>query len=89
MIEIYWDESFKRNYKKLIKHNLELENKFQNKVEIFQSNPFHQSLKTHKLSGKLQNYWAFSINLEFRIVFRFIDDNSVLFTAIGTHDDVY
>jgi mRNA-degrading endonuclease YafQ of YafQ-DinJ toxin-antitoxin module len=57
------------------------------KVEkIFIRNPFNPSLKTHKLSGELKNYYAFSINYSDRVMFRFITPNEVLFFRIGSHD---
>lgn len=55
------------------------------KEKIFQGNPFHPVLKTHKLSGKEKEAWAFWINYSYRIKFIFTDDNSVLFLDIGTH----
>ena len=55
----------------------------------FQKNPFDKKLKTHKLSGSLKGSWAFSINYSYRIIFEFIDDNTILLIDIGTHDEVY
>jgi mRNA-degrading endonuclease YafQ of YafQ-DinJ toxin-antitoxin module len=56
---------------------------------IFKSNPFHPSLKTHKLHGENRDKWAFSVNQKYRITFLFLEDGSVLFYDIGTHDEVY
>jgi len=44
------------------------------------------ALKTHKLSGKLQEYWSFSIDYHLRIMFRFVDKQTVEFIDIGTHE---
>ena len=49
MIEISFDDSFKRAFKKRFKGNHELERKFRTKLEKFKENPFDPSLKTHKL----------------------------------------
>ncbi|UXE58426.1 MAG: hypothetical protein KA717_20330 [Woronichinia naegeliana WA131] len=54
MIEISFDDSFKRAFKKRFQGNHELERKFRTKLEKFKENPFDPSLKTHKLSGKLK-----------------------------------
>jgi len=89
MIEIIWDASFKRKYKKLKKSEPDVISLFWNQLELFTVNPFSPALKTHKLSGRLKNYWAFSINYSYRVTFRFIDDNNVLLIEIGTHDEVY
>jgi addiction module RelE/StbE family toxin len=57
------------------------------KVEkIFRNNPFDSRLKTHKLHGAMKEYWAFSINYNYRIGFTFVDSDYVRFHAVGTHD---
>ena len=52
----------------------------------FRKNPFDSRLKTHKLSGKLQGYWAFSLTYSDRVLLRFIRQNEVIFYKIGSHD---
>jgi mRNA-degrading endonuclease RelE of RelBE toxin-antitoxin system len=42
-----------------------------------------------KLGGKLAGQWAFSIDEDYRVLFEFIDSDSVLLIDIGTHDEVY
>ena len=56
------------------------------KEELLRFNPFHPSLKTHKLHGSFSNLYAISVNYQYRIVFRFINKNIVYFYDIGTHD---
>lgn len=51
MWEISFEDTFKRAFKKRIKENKILENKFRAKLEQFRDNPFEPSLKTHKLWG--------------------------------------
>jgi toxin HigB-1 len=89
MLEISFDESFKRAFKKRIQGNNELEVKFRAKLERFRDNPFDPSLKTHKLSGKLKNLWSFSIEYDRRVLFYFTDDGKAVFVDIGNHDEVY
>ena len=55
------------------------------KEDIFVKNPHDSRLKTHKLSGKLKNYYSFSINYSYRIVFVFEAKDIVTFIDIGTH----
>lgn len=89
MIEISFSSSFRRAYKKRIKDNLDLELKFWQKVEQFTTEPFEQSLKTHKLSGKLKDLWSFSLEYDERVLFYFTDDGNAIFVDIGSHDQVY
>ena len=55
-------------------------------VSIFWQDPFSPSLKTHKLTGKLRDYWSFSIALNLRIMFQFAEQETVEFIDIGGHE---
>jgi mRNA-degrading endonuclease YafQ of YafQ-DinJ toxin-antitoxin module len=46
-------------------------------------------LKTHKLSGKLQEFWSFSVDYDERVLFYFMEDGKAVFVDIGSHDEVY
>jgi mRNA-degrading endonuclease YafQ of YafQ-DinJ toxin-antitoxin module len=89
MVEISFSSSFHRAFKKRIKGNLDLELKFWQKVEQFTIDPFAQSLRTHKLSGKLKELWSFSVEYDERVLFYFTEDENVVFVDIGSHDEVY
>ncbi len=89
MIKLVWDEKFIKISRKWKKKHPELIEKFENKLSLFVDTPFHQSLKTHLLSGNLKEYWALSITYEQRLVFQFLADDKVLLIDIGTHDEVY
>lgn len=58
-------------------------------MEVFQEDPFDAHLRTHKLSGDLAEFWSFSVEYNVRVVFLFATKNRVVFTDIGTHDEVY
>lgn len=64
---------------------LEIQKKAAEKEIVFQQDPFAKSLKTHKLTGKMKGYHSFSVDYHYRIVFRFINKNKVLFLLIGNH----
>jgi len=82
MIKIYLHPQFKKSYKKL---PLTIKKKAEIKEKIFRENPFHPSLKTHKLKGKLKDIWSFSIDNKYRIIFIF-DNSDVIFLDIGGHE---
>lgn len=69
MIELVWDEGFKRAYKRRINEK-EVKERFWKKLKLFVKDPFHPQLRTHKLSGKLKGLWAFSIDYKYRVIFR-------------------
>ena len=61
--------------------------KIKKQLILFQQNPYHRSLRTHKLTGKLKNVWSISISKSIRMLY--IDSDSYYFIQIGTHDEVY
>ena len=90
MINLVWDSTFKRSYKKRISSDAILRKKFWDTLNLFSHNPLDARLKTHKLTGKLSGLWAFSVAYDCRIVFKFYDNNkSALLIDIGSHDEVY
>ncbi len=56
------------------------------KILIFENNPFHPGIHAHKLKGELSAFWSFYINDNFRVLFRFLKNNEVLYYDIDTHD---
>ena len=89
MTEVAFSSSFQRAFKRRIKGKLALETRFWERLETFQNNPFDQSLRTHKLSGRLKDLWSFTIGYDLRVVFSFVEGDRALFVDIGTHEEVY
>jgi len=73
---------YNKSFKKLSKGKQQVAVR---RLEIFQKNPFHHQLKTHKLSGKLAKYWSFSVDYSTRVVFEFVDTETVGLIDIGPH----
>ena len=88
-MEVSFSSAFKRAFKKRIKGNIELEERFWQKLEQFTLNPYDPNLKTHKLSGKLKDYWSFSVDYDERVLFYFTEEEKAVFVDIGSHDQVY
>lgn len=80
---IRFKPSFVREFKKLPK---ELQEEALERIELFKDIANHQKLKTHKLQGKLRNYYSFSVTYSHRIVFEYENANTVVFLAIGDHE---
>ncbi len=74
---------FRRQYQRLPENVQELA---EDKEKIFRVNPFDSRLKTHKLKGPLQDFWAFSIDYKYRVIFDFVDENTVRFYSVGDHN---
>lgn len=54
----------------------------------FAADPGDPLLRTHKLKGDLAGYWAFSVDDNLRVLFRW-DADTCFLVAPGTHDEVY
>lgn len=81
-MKILYSSKFAKEYKKLPD---DIKNIAEKKEAIFRNDPFNPKLKTHKLKGKFRNYYSFSITYSYRIVFRFLTKNKVLFVDCGDH----
>ncbi|KOR31812.1 plasmid stabilization protein [Achromatium sp. WMS3] len=88
-MKVAFSPAFERSFRKRLKHNSKIQNKFWKKLECFIQDPFDPQLKTHKLTGQLKELWSFSIELDIRVVFYFVDEFSVVLVDIGSHDEVY
>jgi mRNA-degrading endonuclease YafQ of YafQ-DinJ toxin-antitoxin module len=88
-VEVSFSSSFKRVFKKRVKGNAALEKRFWQKLEQFTCDPFDSSLKTHKLSGRLKEFWSFSVGYDERVLFYFTEDGKAVFVDIGSHGEVY
>lgn len=81
-MEVHYTSRFAREAKKIPQHLRPL---IEERVDLFQKNPNDPRLKTHKLTGKLKEYWSFSVDYHWRIIFEFIGADRALFHSIGDH----
>lgn len=58
------------------------------KLEIFEYNEKHPSLRLHKLKGELGENWSISVTMGFRMLF-YIEEDEAVFYKMGKHDQVY
>ena len=83
------DEYFKK-LKKFIKKHPDVLDRYIKTIELLEIDPYHPSLRIHKLNGKLRYYHSISITMKYRIVIDFIiKENEIIPIDIGTHDEVY
>lgn len=81
-MRIVYSLEFEKRYRRL---PIEIQKKAEFKETIFRENPFDARLKTHKLHGRLDDFLAFSIDYRYRIVFKFLEKDTVRFYAVGDH----
>lgn len=87
MKEIKFSPELINDLKKLRKENLKLYQKIQKQLASFQNNPLNNSLRLHKLKGKLKNVWSISIDNDYRMLY--IDNDYIYFFDFGTHNQIY
>ena len=84
------DESYQRKERKFFKKHTDLVDKYVEVLKKLKADPFEPSLKTHKLKGKMSEFYSCSVTHEYRLVCTFIIQNGIIVLVdIGSHDDVY
>ena len=88
-MKIELSSSFKKSFKKIASKRPELAIITLEKILLFSVDPYSHSLKFHKLKGKLEGLWSFSVENDLRILVDMIKDDTAQLVMIGTHDEVY
>jgi mRNA-degrading endonuclease YafQ of YafQ-DinJ toxin-antitoxin module len=73
---------FKRSFQSL---PASIQEKADERDQMFRRNAFDPRLKTHKLGGSLKGYWSYSIDYQYRVLFRFDGSDKVVYFDIGDH----
>jgi proteic killer suppression protein len=82
---ISYSKNFVKQAKKL---NPELRKKLLERIEIFNENPLHPSLRNHQLKGKHKEYRSIDISGDMRALY-LQKEHEVIFDAVGTHSQLY
>lgn len=81
--------SVQKELKKIQQKDRKLADRIEKQIALFEENSKHPSLRTHKLSGTMDNMWSISITTSIRMVYVLLGESSAIFVKIGTHDEVY
>jgi mRNA-degrading endonuclease YafQ of YafQ-DinJ toxin-antitoxin module len=88
--KIVYTQSYIRRASKFIRKHPQLIGQYAKTLKLLELNPFHPSLRFHKLSGKLSELYSVSINISYRITMEFvISEKTIIPVNIGSHDEVY
>jgi len=88
--EILYTDSYNKRARKFFKKHPELLGQYEKTLKLLEINPFHPSLRLHKLQGKLSELHSVSISISYRIsIFFIIEDNQIVPIDIGSHEEVY
>ena len=94
MRSLIWSAAFVRAFKRAIRRRPELRAKLEIVLQMLVDDPFHPTLRSHKLKGQLTGIWACTADYDCRVLFEFIkneasDDDDILLLTVGKHDEVY
>ena len=88
--KLVFPESYIRRARRFLKKHPEIHGQYRKALELLELNPYHPSLRLHRLQGNLSGLSSVSINISYRIVLELIiDGNEILLINIGKHDQVY
>lgn len=86
MVEVELADEFVKRYKLL---PTVIQKKAEKQERLFRNNPFHPSLHTEKLEPRGKQLWSFRIDQSYRVLFKFVSSNKVIFMTVGPHDWIY
>lgn len=85
-MKIVFNDNFLKSAKNLPKPQ---QKKLGSLIEILKTNPFHSLLHTKNLSGELAGFLSFRISRDWRVIFRFIDPETIHLISAKHRKDIY
>ncbi len=58
-------------------------------LHLFEIEPYHPSLYNHALTGQWAGHRSIAFGGDWRVHYKMIDKNTMLFVAVGTHSQLY
>ncbi len=71
------------------KLSLKVKAKMIERITLFSKDPLHYALRNHALNTPYKGSYSIDIAGEYRAVYLLVDDETALFTHIGTHSQLY
>jgi mRNA-degrading endonuclease YafQ of YafQ-DinJ toxin-antitoxin module len=88
--KLIFTESYTRRAIRFICKHPEVRQQYEKTLQLLELNPFHPSLRLHKLKGHLAGLHSVSINISYRITIEFlIEGATIIPIAVGAHEEVY
>ena len=83
-IEFHWQ--FKKRYKKI---PLKIRHQFDERLILFEKEPFHPILYNHPLTGERFGQWSINVTGNWRAIYVFRGKDTIIFIDIDTHPNLY
>lgn len=87
---IIYPNSYLKRAAKFARRHPDILPQYEKTLQLLELNPFHPSLRLHRLSGALSDLHSVSINISYRIILEFfVADGKIVLVNVGSHDEVY
>lgn len=81
---------FHRGFDKLArKLPVKIKQKMEKRLVLFSKDPLHPSLRNHALNTPYKGSYSVDITGDYRAIYHLVNDQTALFTHIGTHSQLY
>lgn len=87
---IIYTDSYVRRAARFLKRHPEMLVQYEKTLQLLEVNPFHPSLRLHRLSGHLKDLHSVSVNISYRIALEFLmDEKTIIPVNVGKHEEIY
>ena len=87
---IIYTPSYNKRAARFLKRHPDLSGQYLKTLQLLELNPYHPSLRLHRLKGSLNSLHSVSINISYRISLDLkISDKEIIPVSVGSHDEVY
>ena len=87
---ILYTDSYNRRAASFVRRHPDLLARYEKTLQLLEVNPFHPSLRLHRLKGPLKDLHSVSIDISYRITLEFlIEEKTIIPVNVGKHEEVY
>lgn len=83
---IVFHQSFKKKYKKLRQTEKE---RCDERLKLYEENPFNPILHNHSLKGEREGEWSINVGGDLRALYEYETGDIVIFTDVDTHHNLF
>ena len=85
-MRVSYHRTFDKQFKKL---KSSVQEKFKERRNLFLSDQFHPVLNNHSLHPPFAGSRSINISGDYRAIFKYVSDDLIIFTDIGTHHELF
>jgi mRNA-degrading endonuclease YafQ of YafQ-DinJ toxin-antitoxin module len=87
---IVYTPAYNRRAARFLKRHPDLLPQYGKTLKLLELDPFHPSLRLHRLKGSLSDLHSVSINISYRVTLELIlKEGQIIPIDVGSHDEVY